>query len=216
MKHQRGATGNKRSDRNRAEGRLIMAEEQASETLIARVAEHDEEALGEIYARFAPGLLGMLLRILPHRDSAEEVIDNVFLRLWKEAPRYPREGASLAAWLVIMARRTAIDLRRAQRKLPALSRNHLCPVDASFAWLPRPEVIARLEERRELLKKLFHQLPKPQRAALEMMVFKGQTEEEIAARLSEPLGRVRSGLRAGMRFLRHRLRVVLGTWAANI
>jgi len=89
-------------------------------------------------------------------------------------------------------------------------------VDSSLSWLPRPEVVARLEERRELLKKVPNQLPKPQREALELAVLGGFTEEEIAVKLGEPLGRVRSGVRAGMRFLRHRLRAISGTWAANI
>lgn len=193
-----------------------MTQDQTSEALLAKAARHDAEALGELYMRFAPGLLGMLLRILPDRGVVEEVLDKVFLRAWNEAPRYPREGASVAAWLFITARTAAVELRRKQQKLPALSRIHAGPLDSSFAWLPSPQAIARLEGRRELLKKVLNQLPKPQRDALELAVFEGYTEEEIAAKLGEPLGKVKSGLRAGMRFLRHRLRAVTGTWAANI
>ena len=83
-------------------------------------------------------------------------------------------------------------------------------------WLPRQEEIALLEERWELLRKVFSQLPKAQRGALELAVFEGYTETEISEKLGEPLGRVKSELRASMRFLRHRLRAVLGIWAANI
>lgn len=193
-----------------------MIQDQTSESLVARVAGHDTEALGELYTRFAPPLLGMLQRILPDRGAAEEVLDKVFLRAWNEAPRYPREGASVAAWLFITARTAAVEIRRAQQKLPALSGNQADLVDSSFSWLPNPDAIARLDARRELLKKVLNQLPKAQREALELAVFEGYTEEEIGAKLGEPLGKVKSGLRAGMRFLRHRLRAVTGTWAANI
>jgi RNA polymerase sigma-70 factor (ECF subfamily) len=193
-----------------------MTQDQTSEALLARAARHDAEALGELYMRFAPVLLGMLHRILPDRGAAEGVLDRVFLRVWNEASRYPSEGASVAAWLFIAARNTAVDLLRAQQKLPAFSGNQAGLVDSSFSWLPSPEAIARLDERRELLKKILNQLPQAQREALELAVFEGSTEEEIAVKLGEPLGKVKSGLRAGMRFLRYRLRAVTGTWAANI
>lgn len=193
-----------------------MTQDQTSESLVARVARHDAEALGELYTRFAPALLGMLQRILPDRGAAKEVLDRVFLRLWNEASRYPSAGGSVAVWLVITSRTTAAELRRAQQKLPPLPGNQAGLVDSSFSWLPSPEAIARLDARRELLKKVLNQLPQPQREALEFAVFEGYTEEEIGAKLGEPLGKVKSGLRAGMRFLRHRLRAITGTWAANI
>jgi len=183
---------------------------------MACVARGDTEALGELYTRFAPTLVGMLRRILPSPGAAEEVFEKVLLRLWKEAARFPREGSSVAAWLFITARSRAVGVRRAQQNLPPLSKLLSDSADADLAWLPRPEAVRQLEERRELLRKVLNQLPKPQRAALELAVFDGHTEEEIAVKLGEPLGRVKSGLRAGMRFLRHRLRAVTGTWAANL
>ena len=115
-----------------------------------------------------------------------------------------------------ISRNAAIERRRAERQLPALARRPPRASQYLFSRLPRPEEIARLEERRELLKKVVNQLPQPQRYALELAVFEGYTEAEIAEKLGEPLGRVQAALRAGMRFLRHRLRAVMGTWAANI
>ncbi len=193
-----------------------MAEESTAGTFLARIAEHDEAALGELYDRSAPALLGMVLRILPERSAAHQVVEDVFVRLWHEARHHPRPDASVAAWLVVMARNAAVDRRRAEQKLPPLARSQPDPLQESFAWVPRSEEITRLEERRELLRKVVNQLPKPQRKALDLAVFGGYTEAEIAAKLGEPLGRVQAALRAGMRFLRHRLRAVLGTWAVNI
>jgi RNA polymerase sigma-70 factor (ECF subfamily) len=187
----------------------------SNEALLARVAERDSGALGELYTHLAPGLLGMALKILPDRASATDIIEKTFVRLWHEARRFPHDGSSAAAWLTLTARRFAVEARRARQKLPALPGTHADPV-VEFTWLPRPEEVARIEERRELLKKVLNQLPNAQRGVLELVVLEGYTEEEIAAKLGEPLGRVQSGLRAGMRFLRHRLRAVLGTWSANI
>jgi RNA polymerase sigma-70 factor (ECF subfamily) len=193
-----------------------MAEERTAGTLLARIAEHDGAALAELYQRCAPALLGMVRRILGERGAAHQVVEDVFVRLWHEARHDPHQEASVAAWLVVVARNAAVDRRRAERKLPPLAHSRPDPLEKSFAWLPRPQEITRLEERRELLRKVVNQLPKPQRQALELAVLEGHTEAEIAAKLGEPLGRVRATLRAGMRFLRHRLRAVLGTWAVNI
>ncbi len=78
------------------------------------------------------------------------------------------------------------------------------------------EEIAQLDERLDLLQRVVSELPKPQRQALELAVFGGFTEEEIALELGEPLGKVRTALRAAITFLRHRRRAVLGTWVANL
>ena len=84
------------------------------------------------------------------------------------------------------------------------------------AWLPRSEEIAVIDGRLELLHKVVNQLPKSQREALEFAVFRGLGEAEIAAELGEPLGKVRTGLRAAVTFVKHRRRAILGTWAANL
>jgi len=194
----------------------MIAKQITSEALLARVAERDESALGELYNRHAPGLLGMVLRSLSDRAAAEEVVEGAFLRLWSGARRVSREGASVAAWLVLTARAAAVERRRAGLKLPPHSRAKPDPLEKTLAWVARPESIAKMESRRELLKKLILQLPQPQRGILEMALFEGYTETEIARKLNEPLGKVQSGLRAGMRFLRQRLRAVLGTWSAEI
>jgi DNA-directed RNA polymerase specialized sigma24 family protein len=84
------------------------------------------------------------------------------------------------------------------------------------AWIPFPEEVARVDERLDLLQKVINQLPNPQREALELSVFGGCSEEEIARELDEPLGKVRTALCAAVTFLRHRRRAVVGIWAANI
>ncbi len=183
---------------------------------MARVAEHDEGALSEIYDRLAPAILGLLVHILPNRAMAEEVLQDVFLRLWVEARRWRREHVSVPAALALLARNKAVDRLRAERNNAArISRKDEAGLKLS-SWLPRPEEIGLLDGRRDLFKKVINQLPKPQREMLDLAVFQGYTETELAEKLGEPLAKVRSGLVAGVGFVRHRLAAVMRTWAANI
>jgi RNA polymerase sigma-70 factor (ECF subfamily) len=187
-----------------------------AEELLAAVCAHDREALGQLYVRFAPSLLGMALRTLGDRGAAEAAVEEVFLRLWSGSREADSRGASVSAYLLLSAHASAVRRLRAQRGLMPSCTIAFENLDACLAWLPHPEEIALLDGRRELLKKLMKQLPASQREALDLVVFQGYTETEIAERLHQPLGRVRSELRAGLRFLRHRLKAVLGTWSANI
>ncbi len=193
-----------------------MAKSATDVELLARVSRRHADALGELCDRYGPRLLGLLRRILSDRAAAEGVLGDTFLQLWSEARRVRHGPASVAAWLVITARANAIDRLRNERNLSRLRRVKPVPLEKSISWLPLPEETALLDERQDLLKKFLSQLPEPQRQALELTVFEGYTETEIAQKLGEPLAKVRSGLRAAMRFLRHRLHAVLGTWAANI
>jgi RNA polymerase sigma-70 factor (ECF subfamily) len=220
-----------------------MESEPTAEALLEQVARRDYGALAEIYDRFAPRLLGMLVHILPEHSLAEEVLQEVFVRLWDAAASVHRSGGSAAAWLTVMAREAALERVRASRnppsgglginnpeKLRARKPAGRKPSKASAVrpgpgadvvaktqfWLPRPEEIALVDDRLVLLQKALNQLPKGQRQALELAFAGGYTEAEIARELGEPLGKVRTALRAAITFLRHRRRAVLGTWAANI
>ncbi len=161
-------------------------------------------------------MLGIVRGIVADRTAAEEVVLDVLRQLWKQAPRAQEAPASLAAWLLLTARAAAVDWLRSQRGQPRLAGGRWLSLDQSSSWLPQPARIALLDGRLELLRKVVDQLPPSQRGVLELAVFGGYTESEIAQKVGEPLGRVKSGLRASMRFLRHRLEAVLGTWAANI
>jgi RNA polymerase sigma-70 factor, ECF subfamily len=194
--------------------KIPEAAEPSAEELLARIAGRDVAAFEELYDRSAAGLLGMLMRILSERAAAEQILEDVFARLWSEARRWSREGSSVNARLFFLARRRAIERLRASRRLPALA--FAVPERTRLAWLPQPSDIALVDRRRELLRKVILQLPKPQREALEGVIFEGLTAGELAHRQEEPRARARAGLQAAMRFLRHRLAAVLGTWAANI
>lgn len=194
----------------------MMTQEPTAEELLARAAARDEGAFNELYDRAAPGVLGLLLRILPNRALAEEVLQDIFLRVWSDARRWTKENVSVAAGITLLARAKAVDRLRIERNLAARATGKADPLLKFYFWLPRPAEIQLLDGRRELFRKVINQLPKPQRQALELAVFDGLTETEIAQKLGEPLAKVRSGLLAAVRFIRHRLAAVMRTWAANI
>jgi RNA polymerase sigma-70 factor, ECF subfamily len=240
-----------------------MSEELPPEDLLARVVRQDEAALGELYDRYAPRVYGLIAHILPSRDGTEEILQDVFMRLWDESPSLSQEGGSVVAWLVFTAREAAVDRLRAWRKnapspgphvhsgnpekesesvarkskVPALpvsnakflERNSeaLKPRPASGkttpatrsippAGLPQPKEITLIDDRMALLHKAIKELPKPQRDALELAVFGGFSESEIAVAMGEPLAKAQRSLRAAVTFIKHRRRAVCGTWAANI
>jgi len=213
-----------------------MSEELAAEVLLARVARNDVDALSVLYDRYAPLLYGLATRVVPSRAAAEETLLEIFLRLRNESARLSEAGVSVAAWLVVTGRETAMGRLRVLRS-PASSAGPLGrgvktgkgsdarPTDeggflplnmARLTWLPRPEEITLIDERLVLLHKVIDQLPKPQRRALELTVFGCLNETEIATEMGEPLGKVRTSLRAAVTFVKHRRRAVCGTWAANI
>jgi RNA polymerase sigma-70 factor, ECF subfamily len=195
-----------------------MADETMPEATLAFVAAGDRKALTALYDRFAPRILGIIRRILSDREESEQVLEEIFLKLWREAAEILRAEASVAAWLVLGARAAADERLRARRAAGALPRQGADPAVWSqrLAWLPSPEAIARLDERRSLLQKILGQLPKHQLRALELVAFAGRAETELEGELGEPAARVRAELRAATRFLRHRRRAVVGSWAVSL
>ena len=186
------------------------------EALLDLVAARDKGALLELFALFAPGLLGLASHLASNPSDAGAAVEETFVRLWRQAPHFPCESASVAAWLFLEVRRTAKHKRYHGEAARTPLERALPLFEGSNTWLPGPDEISKLESRRELLKKTLHQLPKPQQEALAMAVWQGLTEGAIAEKAGEPLAKVQSSLRAGMRFIRHRMKVVLGTWSAHL
>lgn len=193
-----------------------MAEERTAEQLLSGIAQHDESMLAQLYDLAAQNLYGLIYEIVSDGDAAGEILKEVFIRLWRDARRLQASGSSVMVWLTLEARAKAVDWQRSQNGLRSTAHSNLQSLIKLSSWMPRRTDIAQIDERRHLLEKLVHRLPKPQSELLELSVLKGFTETEIAARLEQPPGRIEHELRAGLRFLRHRLRAVMGTWSADI
>ena len=193
-----------------------MPQEPTAEKLLAGIVQRDEAALGRLYDLAAPNLYGLISQIVPDRDAAEDVLKEVFVRLWRDAKRVEASGGSVMVWLTFEARAKAVDRQRSQNGLRTTAHSRLQTLLRLGSWMPRRTDVAQIEKRRSLLEKLVHRLPKPQAELLELAVLKGFTETEIARQVEQPPGRIEHELRAGLRFLRHRLRAVTGTWTAGI
>jgi len=192
-----------------------MAQEPTFRELLDGVAQHDESALVELYDLTAPGLFGLITEIVTDREAAQDILKEVFARLWRDAKRI-QAGGSVRVWLALEARAKAVDWQRAQSGMRTTAHSRLQWLMKVNSWMPQPADIDQVEKRRHLLEKLVRRLPKPQSELLEMAVVKGFPETEISRKAEQPPGRIEHELRAGLRFLRHRLRAVMGTWSADI
>jgi RNA polymerase sigma-70 factor (ECF subfamily) len=182
------------------------------ESLLSKASKGDRDSFMEIYDCMAPRVLGVIVRILSDSAASEQVLEDVFAQLWRESRSGWNGEASVAAWLVLRARRAALN-RRAGR-MSSSARPAVSP--DRMAWVPDAGAIRRIEQRRPLLSKVLKQLPREQSESLDLVVFGGHAEDEVAEQLHQPLAKVKSELRAAARFLRHRRHAVVGSWAVNI
>jgi RNA polymerase sigma-70 factor, ECF subfamily len=192
-----------------------MPSDPTTEELLARIAEHDNHALATLYDRLAPILRGIVIRILSSPEVAEEIIEETFIELWNRPELGGNSKASISAQLVLQVRNSAVLRLRQMRKLPPLQTTGRVAL-LSRQFLPRPDEVARVDSRQELLKRLLSQLPAAQRKVLDLSLLEGYSEQEIADVLHQPLGRIRDEIRASLGFARQRLQTLMGTWTADI
>jgi len=169
--------------------------------LIARIAAGDRDAFGRFYDAFAALVFGLIRRILRDQQAAEEVLQDVFWQIWREAPHYDPDRGSPEAWLLMRARTRAIDKLRSIRRR---EKTFVTPVDEAIA---RPgeraaDSAGMVAEDRRTLDAALAELPPAQRRVIELAFFEGLTQSEIAARLGEPLGTVKTRARLGLERLR--------------
>jgi RNA polymerase sigma-70 factor, ECF subfamily len=171
--------------------------------LLRAVAAGDEGALAALYDRYRVILFGLMLRILHSRAEAEDCLQEVFLQAWRRASDFDEARGRPFTWLVTLARSRAID------RLRALSSRDRTAQDAARA--PEEETSdavadAIRSEQSAVVRGALAALPPEQRRVLEMAYFEGLTQTEIATRLDQPLGTVKTRMRAGMTKLRELLR----------
>lgn len=183
-----------------------MATDVSSEvdpTLVRAIAEGSAEALGTLYDRHAGPVYGLARRILTRQEDAEEVVQDVFAQVWRDALRYDPSRATVAGWIMVLARTRAIDRLRARRARPD-QQGTIEPAQAPplVAAGQDPEFAAISKEASSKVRTAFEALPESLRTLVELAYFQGLTHSEIAGQTGVPLGTVKTRLRTAVASLR--------------
>lgn len=178
--------------------------------LIARIQGRDADALALLYDRFSARLMGLAQRILGDTGEAEEVLQEVFLWVWKSAGAFDPSRGTVLAWLLVATRSRSIDRLRTRR--PA-QRAGLRAVEVVPDTPSREDVEADSAGKQweALCRSAIAELPDEQRRALELAYFDGLTHQEISEKTSTPLGTVKTRVRLGLMKLRERIRPYLSS-----
>jgi RNA polymerase sigma-70 factor (ECF subfamily) len=175
--------------------------------LLARVVKGDQQAFSQLYDQSSPLLYTLALRILGNREEAAELLQEVYLEVWRKVARYDVGRGTPVAWLITLTRSRAIDRLRARGSRGQLNE----PLDHATATQtadrgPGPFEAHADQEMRKLVGSALGTLPPAQQQAIELAYYEGLTHMEIAARLNQPLGTVKTRIKLGMAKLRETLK----------
>lgn len=177
--------------------------ESSREALVRRMAAGDQAAMAEFYDQTSSLVFGLALRVLGDHAAAEDVVLEVYTQVWKQSAGYDPGRGSPSAWLLNMTRSRAIDCRRARARDQVIE-----PLDAAGevgSDAPGPEAISVAAERHRFVQRALTHLNGDLREVIHLAYFGGLSHSEIAARLNQPLGTVKTRIRSGMMQLRELL-----------
>ncbi len=176
------------------------APRRTDEELVEAVAAADEDALGELYDRFGKVAYGLAYKILQDAALAEDAVQEAFIQIWRGAGSYRPERAKASTWLLTFVHRRAVDLVRREQK-----RRTLPVVAEPQSSDPGADEAAVSRSRREIVQDALRRLPPEQREPIELAYYGGLTQSQLAERLDQPLGTIKSRMFSGLQ----RLRVLL-------
>jgi len=170
------------------------------DALLAKIAERDRDALRALYGRFATAVFSLARRILSDGTEAEDVLQEVFVQVWREATSFDRSRGSVPAWLMSIARNRSIDRLRSRRRKDAAQRDK----ELTDLLEPVPGVDEDVATMSDVgrVRHALATLPEVQRQALLMSYFGGRSHSEIAAAIGVPIGTVKSRIAGGLQALR--------------
>jgi RNA polymerase sigma-70 factor, ECF subfamily len=178
----------------------VPADSTTAVHLIQRVANQDREAFSQFYERFSTLVFTLAMRMLKTRSEAEDLLQEVFVQVWRQARGYSAERGSPEAWIINIARSRAIDKIRSIRRMgrsfvladpPGRAQSG----EAIESWTAESKAPMTMNS-------ALANLPETQRKVLELAYLEGMTQTEIAERLAEPLGTIKARMYAGIRRLR--------------
>jgi RNA polymerase sigma-70 factor (ECF subfamily) len=181
------------------------AESQAEDvSCLRRIASGDQAGAASLYDRHARPLYSLILRIVGDEAEAEDLLQDVFAQAFRQAARYDATRGAVAAWLLMMARSRAIDKIRARR-----TRIEGRTGEQALDEMPdsQPDAVSAMldEEQTRIVRQALGDLPLLQRMAIELAYYEGLSHTEIAERLEQPLGTVKTRIRLGLLKLRDAL-----------
>lgn len=184
-----------------------MAHPEDDEALLPRLATGDRAALDLLYDRYAGPTYALLLRIVADRQLAEDLLQEVFVRVWQRAGLYQAERGRALTWTLSIAHNLAIDEIRRRRRRPQEAEERDGTTVTDLLDLvpttePGPEQLAWEQHRRAQIVGALQHLPEAQRTLIELAYFEGYTQSQLAERLGEPLGTIKTRLRLGIQKLR--------------
>jgi len=177
-------------------------------TLLARVAKGDQQAFSQLYDYSSTLLFTLAIRILGNREEAAELLRDVYLEVWRKVSRYDIGRGTPIAWLVTLTKSRAIDRLRARASRGYRATNQLEAGTAAQMADPGPSPLETQadQELRMAVGTAVGGLPQAQQQAIELAYYEGLSHTEIAARLNQPLGTVKTRIKLGMSKLRESLR----------
>jgi len=164
--------------------------------LAARLAAGDDRALAEVFDQLAPSVYGGALRVLGNGSAAQDVVQDVFVELWRHPDRYDPTAGSLRTYLVVLARHRAVDLLRSELRRVARQERHYRLTPAEPPGTASDEVMAA--ETASVVRAAVQLLPDGQRRVVELAYFGGLTCREVASAMGIPEGTAKSRLRLAM------------------
>jgi len=167
----------------------------ADEPLITRIRTGDQEAMATIYDRYSGVVYSVALRVLGNPDAAEDVLQEVMLQLWRDPDAFDSARGKLAPWLAIIARHRSVNYLRKRRPTVELSE---CTIASDVDLEVETECSRAIERARRVLA----DMPETQRIVLELAVFDGLTDAEIAVRTGQSLGTIKTRVCAALAAIR--------------
>ena len=163
--------------------------------LVASIRSGNQDAMAQLYDRYSSVVYAVALRVLGDAAAAEDVLQEIFMQLWRNPGAFDASRGDLAPWLAVIARNRAVDVLRKQRPQCELNETVVCV---------EPDLAGEADRARaaEKIRATMREMPTAQRSALEMAYFEGYSHSEIAAKTGEPLGTIKTRIRAGLMLLR--------------
>jgi RNA polymerase sigma-70 factor (ECF subfamily) len=190
----------------------LAIDRESDAELVRRVVERDGDALSELYDRFSGVLLALIRRVVGGAGDAEEVLQEVFVQVWRQADRYDPKRSSVSNWLSLISRSRSIDRLRKVR-VKERTAQAASVEDPRRDTSPEGARNVLFKERRARIREALGELPKEQRRVIELTFFEGMTQSEISHSTGIPLGTVKTRTLLAMKKLRkalqHELRELL-------